>query len=238
MFVWVRKRLPEHLVPHRIRSRYLATGLTRRRAIRHLASLSAAVVVGMTVFMIVDHANGVRRSWGSTRPVLVTTRPVAAGAQILPGDLSVEDVPLALVPADVAPDPTADTDVEVTPAAFTGRRVTNAIGPGEILTNGDLADGDETRLGAVLGMGESAVTIEVRARQPGMERDDRIDVYGPADGGSPSAVPTGGTMSLLSSGARVLSIEDSTVTLVVADTDVAMVLTAADSGRIALVTTG
>lgn len=241
MFDWVHERLPEHVVPAELRRRYLATGLTRRRLARQILSLSTAALVAYGVFTAVDGANDVRRAWGTTRSVVVTTSAISPGDEITRSDIRVAQIPVAMVPADAIPGTAEDDATGPLPDGLVGSRATAPLGVGEILTNTDVTGTANSRFAGMLASGESAVTIATVPGSHGLEAGDLIDIYGPTMAGeseSLASAASGLSMSLLCRGARVLGVDDSTVTLIVRDPEVTNVLTAADSGRVSLVLTG
>lgn len=182
MFGSARNPLPEHLTPHRLRRRYLATSVARRRLVRQSLSIVAASVVGIGVATTVREADAVRDSWGESHPVVLTADVIDVGDRIRVEDLRVELVPVALIPQDavIATAHTATDGGPVVPPAIIGLRATTRLGIGEMVTNTDLAD--DGSLATALGPGEAAVTIDLVRRPAGLEPGDRVDVYGPPVG--------------------------------------------------------
>lgn len=241
MFDWARSRLPEHVVPRSLLRRYLATGLTRRRFVRQVLSVSAAVLVALGVLTTVRDANDLRRSWGTTRPVIMTTSPIEAGDEITRSALRVTRVPVAIVPDEAVPATSDGGPNGALPTDLLGERAATRLGVGEILTESDLIGTAKDRVVDTLASGESAVTIPLAGGSVGFDTGDRVDVYGPvADEDGPQTSPgvAGFQMSLLCHRARILGVDETTVTLSVPDPQVPRVLTAAATGHVSLVLTG
>lgn len=238
MFGSVRNRFPEHKPFRRLRSRYLATGLTRRRLIRQAVSVFAASVVGIGVMVTVRSAHDARDAWGESRPVVLTTTAMDVGDVITGDDLRVEMVPRSLIPdgaITIADTPTVDTE-QVLHDVIIGRRMNARLGAGEMVTDADVDEGQDTALGTTLGPGEAAVTIDPSRVPPGLEHGDQVDIYGPPDGrGTMTGGTTDGSVRLLAHDARVIGVDDTTVTLAVENDLVVAVLSAADDGRVSLV---
>ena len=150
-----------------------------RTAIVVLAALATVVVVLLRVAL---------SPYGPPVDVLVTTRDLATGSELGPGDVSMRRWPRDLVP----PDPLLD------PAALAGARLTARVTAGTVLDAGHLReDGPLARLG----VDRAAVVIDAQLLQ-GVGVDTRLDLVGVAGDGSGR---------VLARDSRVLAVEDGMV---------------------------
>ena len=121
----------------------------------------------------------------ATRPAVVTTHDLPAGAPLVAADLAVRDVPLALLPAGVLADP----------APAVGRVTAGPVRAGEVLTDLRLVG---PPLWASVGPGQVAAPVRLAdVAVAGLLRPgDRVDVL--------ATSPDDGTAEVVAAGALVL----------------------------------
>lgn len=183
-------------------------------AVRHwlvvalLACTVAAVVTGT-----VGRADDARRSWGTTRPVLVLTEPVERGHD-LAGAVRTVRWPLGLVPEGAIS--------RLRP----GSRAAGNLTTGTPLTRAalDTAEADG---------GWRTVAVPLADAHLPVRAGDHVDAWATRDR---SEVADGQTATTrIAVGARVVSVTDRTVVLAIPPTAVARVAEAAAGSSIALV---
>lgn len=182
-----RPRIPRRALPW-----YAAAGL--------LALLTALLVHGS-----LERAAAAEAAYGTTRPVVVVSRPVPAGAALTARDVTVADWPVALAPEgalDRLPHPAT---------------ATVALLPGEPLLADRVAGHGRTGPAALLGRGERAVVVPLAVTGLPLEVGDSVDVIaGGVYGGGPDGdLPVGPDASVVAAGARVLTVLDEQVVVAV-----------------------
>jgi hypothetical protein len=197
--------------------------LYQRAAIGHWLVVAALVVVTTSVVdRLLQEAAAAQARWGATRPVLVTTRPVAGG-QPLAGVVRVERRPRAVVPPQaldvVAPD----------------ARAAAAIGPGEVITAvrvaGRTAGAGASTWGAP--RGRRVVALPAAHAPLAVAVGDRVDVWATFD---PALAPQGvEPTALVAAGALVVATHGDVVTVAVDPADTRPVAHAAAVGSVTLV---
>ena len=140
----------------------------RGRRVRWAATVVLAVVAGTFVAAIVQRAEHTRAAFGELRAAPVATRELAVGTEVAPGDVRWTDLPAAVVPDGVAPDPL-------------GRTVTEPIVTGEVLLQRRLSGGSGTGVLGLLPPGGRALAVPVEPSTPVLLVGDRVDVYSPAE---------------------------------------------------------
>lgn len=192
--------------------------LPRRALPWYAAAVGLSVLTGALVTGALQRAAEAEAAYGTTHPVVVVSRALAAGEPIGPGDLTVERWPSALVPASAERAPpegaVALVDLE----------------PGEALLTGRTSSGAEAPA-ALLAPDERAVPVPVTV--PGLELHvgDRVDLLG---GGAPGGGPAGDLpvrveADIVAADAGVVAVGEETVVVAVdvaAAADVAAALTA------------
>lgn len=164
-----RRRVPRTRLP--LHRRILADPSLLRRWL--LVVALAAITAGL-VGTVLSRAEAARRRWGATRPVLVTTRPIAPG-EAVGSAVAIVQWPVAVVPpdaiADLPAEATAAADlaqgVAVTAESFRdpagpgsedGRRIALAVGPAPI----PLAPGDHVEVWATVDPSLAGGTLSTR----------------------------------------------------------------------------
>ncbi len=182
----------------RIRS---SRAIQRAIRLRVGAAVAVLLVAGATQCRW-DRAEAVRRAWGQTSHVLVSTRPLAVGDPVDARSVEVRAAPVDLVPSDPLR--------EVAP----GQRATRPIGAGRILVADDVADRSTGPTAAGLTPGRAGVVVPIGPGVVAVGVGDRVDVVRSGASGAGSVVTTD---------ARVLAVTDVAVTLSVDDSSSAAV---------------
>jgi hypothetical protein len=114
-----------------------------------------------------------RRTWGQTSAVWVVTAPVAAGTPLSEAAVRRRDLPVAALPADAVTHDGAGVDRR--PAT-----IVRALGPGDIVTERDLATGDARF--ALVPEGHAVVAVPAPDPPPPALVGDPVQVAVDVDG--------------------------------------------------------
>jgi Flp pilus assembly protein CpaB len=215
-----------------VRARRLAT----RPWVRRAAVAVLALVTGLVVASLVRSGDAARRDWGTTRPVAVATRDLAAGDVLAADAVAVRDLPRALVPAAA---------LAAAPAA--GAVVRQPIASGEALVAARLAPDGLQGAAALVPAGHRAVAVPIGpSGAPPLGPGDLVDVLAVV-----SAAPTssGESAAALTSvdrppafplveRAAVVAVEDDTVSVGVPEDDAPGVAFALTQGAVVLALAG
>ncbi len=197
--------------------------LTRRAVLWYLAAVALTIATAVVADSALRRAAATEAALGSTHPVAVVVRPVAAGQEVGEGDVTVERWPVALVPEG------ARADAPVGEVALTG------LWPGEAVLDGRLAGSGEGGVAALLEPGQRAVPVPVVVPGLPLQVGDRVDLVA---GGAPGAGPMGdlpstsGVPDLLATDAAVVHVDDEAVVVAVSPTAAAEVAAALTAGPI------
>lgn len=235
MSVSVSRRRPDLRPVNRMRRRYLATGATRRRALRQLLSLGAALLVALAVHRSLGEAARTRARWGPTTVAVVAARDLPAGTALQHGDLGLLRVPRGMVPQGSL---TVSGGTRRVPTELHGERLRHELQRGEILNRHDLAARNRSPVAALLSRGRAAVTVATTRQRAPVTVGDDVDVYGVGTSWTSELPPGSGSIEVLQRAARVLVTNDDAVTLAVDENAVTGILEAARNGEIALVLRG
>lgn len=129
-----------------------------------VAAFLLVFVTGATVSSLVGRASAAAARWGSLQPVAVASGPLAAGQVLRAGDVTLQPVPTALLPAG------ALRRVPV------GRALVAPLSKGEILVSVRLAAAGQGGIAALLPTGARALAVPVGPGTPPLRRGDRVDV--------------------------------------------------------------
>lgn len=200
--------------------------LARRAARDRFAGLALAAVVAAGVGTLVSDAEAARDRWGTAVEVVVARRPIAAGAEVRPGDVELRAWPAWLVP---------DRALRAVP---TGRRTTVALGRGEPLLSSRLAGEGAGATAAVVPDGDAAVSVPLGAATPALEVGDRVDVLAPAAPADPWGEVTAGGVEIVAAAAEVVAVAEDHATIVVARDELERTAAAILDGALTLAVTG
>lgn len=205
-----RSRLLDRLVAAgaaRVRPDRLRSPVVRRALRQRITAWAAAAAVALAVWSTVSDAHEARRRWEPLTEVLVASRTIEPGEQLVAADLRRITWPLAHVP---------DGAIETAPI---GERVIATIVAGEVLVDRRFAGSGSaaTRLRS----GRAAVSLPLGTDPPPIAIGDRVDVVAPrhlddwADGASAARVV------VVASGAEILEVGEGHATVSVAHDEVA-----------------
>lgn len=162
----MRERLDTAWAVLRRRRRLLRrSSLGRRLLRRRVGALTLALVLGWTIAQQVGNARAAERAWGRTRPVLIATQDLDAGARLGEDATTVQQVPRRLVP-DGALD-------QLPPDA----RTRSVVRRGEMVLDSRLAPSGTGAGAAGLPEGTQAVTVALGDTPAPVRRGDVVDVY-------------------------------------------------------------
>ena len=191
--------------------------LTRRAVLWYLAAGALVVATGLTVHGTAQRAAEAEAAFGQTRPVVVVTRAVAAGATVTGADVEVRRWPRALAVADALTRPPA------------GRTALVPLVPGEPLLAARVSGAPGQGPAALLGPDERAVVVPVVVPGLPLDAGDGVDVLaGGAVGGGPAGdLPVGGDgPDVVAEGATVLRAGREAVVVAVPADDAAAIAAA------------
>ena len=154
--------------------------LTRSAPVYWAAVVALAAVTGLTAARLVGRAEAAAARYGSLRPVVVATRPVAMGTVLRPADVSVRDLPASFLP---------ERHVAATADAV-GRTAVVALFPGVPLVAGHLAPDGVQGVAALLPPGSRAVSVPGGGASAPVRTGDVVDVlatFDPSASASPAA---------------------------------------------------
>jgi len=221
-------------IADRVRRRLHVSPLARRILRRRVLGLAMVVVTTAVVHHVVTEADEVRRTWGTTRTVVVAAGPVAAGEPLDAGNTVLERRPDRFVPDGALPELPA------------GRRADRDLVRSEVVTESALGPRGAGEVASQLPDDTVGVTVSTGDLRPPVAADDVVDLYsvsnayaGPVDYAGPidvSAPDTGGSAGphRVATSATVIEIVDDQVTVAVAAEDAADLSAASLTGAIAL----
>ena len=200
-------------------------GLRRHPRAWWLVAAAASLTAGLLASSVVGRAEAARRAWGETTAVVVATRDLGPGEHLDPGALTVEERPLATVPASALTELPRD---RVAGAAL----VAGGGGGGRPPGRGGLH-----RAAALLPPGTRAMAIPADpSLTPPVQVGDHVDLVvalaAPAEG---SSAPPGFT---LVADALIVAVEDTAVTVAVPRDDTSRVAVALGAGAVPLALIG
>jgi Flp pilus assembly protein CpaB len=207
-----------------------ARRLVARPWVRRTAVAVLALVTGLVVAALVRSGDAARRDWGTTRPVAVATRDLAAGDVLASDDVAVRDLPRALVPGAALR------------AAPAGAVVRQPVVAGEALVGDRLAPDGLQGAAALVPAGHRAVAVPIGpAGAPPVGPGDLVDVLAvvaPAPGAGDVPSAEGAPAFPLVDRAAVVAVEDDTVSVAVPRDDAAGVAFALTQGAVVLALAG
>lgn len=181
-----------------------------------------ALLTAMLLGRLVADAAAERDRWGQLRPTLVATTDVAGGQALGTGDVTVRELPVALVPRGALP----------------------SLPTGAVAAV-DLAEGELVLAHRIGGAGSSVVAARLPARSRGvavpaagglpLEVGDRVDVLVTFD---PELGADGEPTFAVARAARVVHVGDDAVTVAVDEAEAAKVAYALAAGSVTLVLSG
>lgn len=190
-----------------------------------LVAGATALTASLLASSIVTRAEAARRAWGETAAVVIATRDLAPGARLDAGAVSIEERPLATVPASAL---TALPEDRVAAAAIVA---------GEVVVAERLAGEGLDGAAALLPPGTRAMAIPADPSiTPPVQVGDHVDLVvalaAPAEG---AGTPPGFT---LVADALVIAAEEAAVTVAVPRDDTARVAVALGAGAVTLALVG
>jgi Flp pilus assembly protein CpaB len=183
-------------------------------------TLVVAGAAGLLVWRAVEAADRARSQWGTPRPALVATRPIAAGEVVDGADAVVRSLPAALVP-DGALSALPPEDEEAVAAG--------PIAAGEIVHPARLGRPARSAVAALLPAGTRGLAVPVPAGALPLRVGDVVDVVASAPGGAGAAV--------VAHGAAVVHVEEASAVVAVAEADAPGVARAIADGSVVLALT-
>lgn len=200
-------------------------GLRRHPRAWWLVAAAASLTAGLLASSVVGRAEAARRAWGETTAVVVATRDLGPGEHLDPGALTVEERPLATVPASALTELPRD------------RVAGAAIVAGEVVVAERLAGEGLDGAAALLPPGTRAMAIPADpSLTPPVQVGDHVDLVvalaAPAEG---SSAPPGFT---LVADALIVAVEDTAVTVAVPRDDTSRVAVALGAGAVTLALIG
>ena len=171
----------------------------RRRLRRHplahwLLVLGLAVLSALVVGRRTADADAARAAWGATKPVVVATRAIDAGATIDADDVALQRWPAAVV---------GTSALDALPV---GRAVRVALAPGDMLRVDDIAPTGVAGLAALIPDGWRAVAVARGTASVAVARGDRVDLV---------AATADGAAAMVARDALVLAADAKTITVAV-----------------------
>lgn len=157
--------------------------LTRSASVFWVSVAALASLTGLTAARLVGQAEAAASRYGTLRPVVVATRPVAMGTVLRPADVAVRDLPASFLP---------DRHVAAATEAV-GRTVVVALFPGVPLVRDHLAPDGLRGVAALLPPGTRAVAVPGGGASAPVRTGDVVDVlatFDPSAAAAPSAEPT------------------------------------------------
>jgi hypothetical protein len=192
------------------------------------------VVTTAVVHHVVTEADDVRRTWGTTRAVVVAAGPVAAGELLDAGNTALEHRPDRFVP---------DGALTILPA---GRRADRDLIRSEVVTESALGSPGAGAVASQLPDDTVGVTVSTGDLRPPVVAGDVVDLYTvpndysmPDDYSTPIDVSAPDTSGFagprrVATSATVIEVDDDQVTVAVAADDAADVSGASLTGAVAL----
>lgn len=182
-----------------------------------LALLSALLVVRTT-----GRAEAAVDRYGSQVTTWVVVSSLEPGDEVGSGDVVAEPRPGSFVPSGAVTDDPS------------GRRVTEALSPGEVVVEHRLAGGDRRGAAALVPEGWRAVAVPALEAALPVEVGQRVDVLAAVDPSGTGAVGT----TVAEDGVVVHVADDGTVTVAVTPSQATRVVSALAGGLVALALVG
>lgn len=199
--------------------------LTRSAAVYWVAVAALAAVTGLTAARLVGGAEAAAARYGSLRPVVVASRPVAMGAVVGPGDVAVRDVPASFLPERHLP----------AAADAVGRIAVVALFPGVPLVRDHLAPDGLRGVAALLPPGTRAVAVPGGGASAPVRTGDVVDVLATFDPSSASSASGAAEPTFaVAAGALVVDVGDDSATVAVGPEEAKRVAFAVAHGVVTL----
>ena len=157
--------------------------LTRSASVFWVSVAVVASLTGLTAARLVGQAEAAASRYGTLRPVVVATRPVAMGTVLRPADVAVSALPASFLP---------DRHVAAATEAV-GRTAVVALFPGVPLVRDHLAPDGLRGVAALLPPGTRAVAVPGGGASAPVRIGDVVDVlatFDPSASATYSAEPT------------------------------------------------
>ncbi|MGI8661597.1 MAG: SAF domain-containing protein [Acidimicrobiales bacterium] len=197
--------------------------LYRHPAARWAVALALAAATAVIVTNAESSADAARRSWGSTRPVVVAAHDLGAGAVVADGDFVLRAWPVAVVPAGALRE------------APIGRALRAEVVAGEALVDARVAGFGVAGTAAIVADGWRALAIATGQAALAVVPGDVVDLYATVD---PAAGASGPPTVQVATSARVVAVDERSVTVAVPEERVARVAFAAATGTVTLALVG
>jgi Flp pilus assembly protein CpaB len=196
--------------------------IVRRPPLRLVVAVLLAATCALVVLRTTDRAEAAAARYGTDATAWVVRSPLEPGDVVGAGDVLAERRPAAFVPEGaVAEDPT-------------GRRVTAALGSGEVVVGARLAGGDRRGAAALVPEGWRAVAVPALDGALPVEVGQRVDVIAASD--TDERGPTGAVVA--EDGVVVHVADDATATVAVTPSAAPRVVAALAGGYVALALVG
>ena len=182
------------------------TASARYRLPRVFLVVAVALAGATVVTRAQGRADDAAAAWGASAPVLVVVEPIAAGAPIPPGAVSLQPVPEGLRPADALDDLPGDA------------RATASLVPGEVLRTGRVDGSAASALAALLPRNHLAFRVAVDGLDA--SPDDTVRLFDLATG------------RVVVVAARVLIRDDASITVAVPESDARELIGALGTGGV------
>jgi Flp pilus assembly protein CpaB len=185
-----------------------------------------ALVTAIAVSGLLGRARTEAARYGSPRAVLVATRDIAVGERVDRGDVSVQQQPAAMVPADAL--------AEVSGAA--GRTAVVPVFRGQAVLARHVSARGRTGVAALLPPGTKGIAVPAGATAARVSKGDVVDVLATFD---PSAADAAGREPTfpVASGALVVDVAGESATLAVGPEEAKRVAFALAHGAVTVVLT-
>ncbi len=190
-----------------------------------VAAAALALLTGAVVHGLVADAESARSRYGTTQPVAVATGAIEAADRTGPGDVEVQDRPMAHVPAGAVAD------------VPTGATAVAPIAAGEAVVADRLAPDGLGVVAALLPEGTRAVAVPDGDGGLRLGVGDHVDVLATVD---PRAVPDTDPTFAVAEGAKVVDVADddgATVTIAVEPDEAERIAFAPAQARLTLTLT-
>ncbi|CAN5218939.1 hypothetical protein BH18ACT4_BH18ACT4_11160 [soil metagenome] len=196
--------------------------LVRTPVVYWAVTATLAAATGVAVAQFVGDAAEARSRWGSVRAVAVVTEPVGPGEVIGGGDVTVRDLPAAVVPGGaMSEEPVC-------------RVATVQLHPGEMVLTARVAPDGLQGVAALLPKGSRGVAVPTGPGTPPLSVGDLVDVLVTVD----PTVAEGEPTFTLTEAAVVVAVEETGTTVAVPAYDAPAVAFAVTSGTVTLALTG
>lgn len=172
-------------------------GSTQRRTLVRFLIIASAVVAAVVTIGSINAARSLRDTYGHRVEVWVARSDLPVGHVLTNDDIDRRELPAALIPAGLAPDPATRTVIE-------------PIVTGEPILDRRLSGSTVAGIDALIGSGSRAITIERDPTTPPVEPGDRVDLYAPA---------VRGGVVRVARRARVLAVDDRAITVAITENE-------------------